>query len=51
MNFGATPFRFPFEDYKPLQDKPITDLLKAQDLTQALDKLMPAVSYLRKNWI
>lgn len=42
MNFGAAPFKFPVEDYKPLQDPPFSDVAKAMELTSCLERLLPA---------
>ena len=33
------------EDYKPLQDKPTVDLMKAKELIEAFERLLPAVSF------
>ncbi|KAK2550933.1 E3 ubiquitin-protein ligase RNF123 [Acropora cervicornis] len=42
MNFGAAPFKFPIDGYKPLQDPPVSDLAKASELVACLERLLPA---------
>eukprot|EP00111_Clytia_hemisphaerica_P002840 TCONS_00008011-protein len=42
MNFGATPFRYPVEGFRPLQDKPDVDLMKAEQLVASFNRLLPA---------
>ncbi|XP_057296522.1 E3 ubiquitin-protein ligase RNF123-like [Hydractinia symbiolongicarpus] len=44
MNFGATPFRYQYEDYKPLQDIPNVEILKTQELIAAFNRLLPPPS-------
>jgi len=41
LNFGGTPFRYPVEGYKPIQDPPVSDNKKANDLFQCLERLLP----------
>ena len=40
-NFGATPLRYPMEGYRPLQDAPTVDLIRAQQLFPYLERLLP----------
>ena len=40
-NFGATPLRYPMEGYRPLQDAPTVDLIRAQQLFTYLERLLP----------
>eukprot|EP00794_Sanderia_malayensis_P005876 gene5877-6566_t len=41
LNFGGTPYRYPVEGYSPLQDPPICEHDKAQELFNSLDRLLP----------
>ena len=44
LTFFLTVERFPVEDYKPLQDPPLSDVAKAMELISCLERLLPAVS-------
>ena len=44
LAFFLTVERFPVEDYKPLQDPPLSDVAKAMELISCLERLLPAVS-------
>ena len=37
-------FRYPVEGFRPLQDKPDVDLMKAEQLITSFNRLLPAVS-------
>ncbi|CAB4039894.1 E3 ubiquitin- ligase RNF123-like, partial [Paramuricea clavata] len=41
LNFGATPFIFPIDGFKPLQDPPKMELSQAKELLEFLDRLLP----------
>ncbi|XP_028398244.1 E3 ubiquitin-protein ligase RNF123-like [Dendronephthya gigantea] len=41
LNFGATPFIFPIEGFKPLQDPPSVELAQAKELLEFLERLLP----------
>ncbi|XP_074646477.1 E3 ubiquitin-protein ligase RNF123-like isoform X2 [Tubulanus polymorphus] len=43
VNFGATPLRYPIEGYRPLQQPPTADLVKAQVLFGFLESLLPSL--------
>ncbi len=40
-NFGATPLRYPMEGYRPLEDAPSVDLIRAQHLFNYMERLLP----------
>ncbi len=40
-NFGSTPLRYPLEGYRPLQDPPAPDVIKARLLFTYMDRLLP----------
>ncbi|XP_056661031.1 E3 ubiquitin-protein ligase RNF123 isoform X3 [Monodelphis domestica] len=40
FNFGSRPLRYPMEDYRPLQDAPTTDLVKAHKLLGYLKNVL-----------
>ncbi|XP_031562489.1 E3 ubiquitin-protein ligase RNF123-like isoform X2 [Actinia tenebrosa] len=42
LNFGAYPFKFPMEGFKPLQDPPTAIVSKATELMNCLDRLLPS---------
>ncbi|XP_046839611.1 E3 ubiquitin-protein ligase RNF123-like [Xenia sp. Carnegie-2017] len=42
LNFGATPFIFPVDGFKPLQDPPKMELGQAKELFEFLDRLLPS---------
>ena len=41
LTSGATPLRYPMEGYRPLQDAPTVDLIRAQQLFTYLERLLP----------
>ncbi|KAJ8302173.1 hypothetical protein KUTeg_021160 [Tegillarca granosa] len=47
-NFGATPLRYPIYGYRPLQDSPHTEVLKAQVLFSYLRDLLPVIAENKK---
>ncbi|KXJ20214.1 E3 ubiquitin-protein ligase RNF123 [Exaiptasia diaphana] len=42
LNFGACPFKFPMEGFKPLQDPPTAHVAKAIELMNCLERLLPS---------
>lgn len=40
-NFGSTPLRYPLEGFRPLQDPPATDVIKARLLFTYMDRVLP----------
>eukprot|EP00795_Rhopilema_esculentum_P002009 gene2009-17567_t len=41
LNFGGTPFRYPVDGFKPIQDPPVCENNKADTLFKCLDRLLP----------